>query len=282
MGLAKKLFERYEWQYFVPHPEWAMYARADRDRAPKWGRWIWYPEGDPAIDAPVARRLLRKTFELAKEEVRPGSTLWISADDRFTAFVNGEQVGVHGGTGTFVAIDVSSKLKPGPNVLAIEAENLPAPVTANPAGLLVALRTRSADGKERWILSDDSWRCTKQPASDPGWTTNGFNDAGWSGAKDLGPYGSKPWGEFRSAAPYGPYTTGTPGGVRIIYVPEPQPVQVMQLERNKHFRACAFDPTTGAMSDFGHVRLDAHFAWKVSKPDRIESDDWVVIVEPMP
>ena len=148
VGLGKKLFERFEWQKFVPHPEWAAYASERRGTGPAWGQWIWYPEGDPTTDAPVAKRYFRKTFELLAGQQIARGTLWISADDRFVAYLNGEKIREHAGTGTFESIDISSKLKPGRNVIAIEAENLPAPVAANPAGLLVGLRVQTADSKE--------------------------------------------------------------------------------------------------------------------------------------
>ncbi len=199
VGLGKKLFEKYEWQKFAPHLEWATYANPDGAAPPTWGHWIWFPEGDPATDAPVAKRYFRKTFELPQGEASPNGMLWLSADDRFAAYINGERVGSHAGTGTFISLDISSKLKPGQNVLAVEAENLPAPVSANPAGLLASFRLQTADGTERLIGSDESWRCAKEVSNDREWTTTKFKEANWTAAKDLGPYGGKPWGIFSSA-----------------------------------------------------------------------------------
>ena len=129
-------------------PDWATYAETDGSLKPKWAHWIWTPEGDPTTDAPAAKRYFRKTFELPPGKPPPHGMLWISADDRFIAYLNGERIASHAGTGTFASVDVSSKLKPGRNVLAVEAENLPAPVPANPAGLLANLQVQTANGKE--------------------------------------------------------------------------------------------------------------------------------------
>src|SRR5262249_30053433 len=123
VGLGKKLFERFEWQKFTPHPEWATYAAEDESQ-PKWGHWIWFPDGDPAHDAPSAKRYFRKNIDLSESERVSRGTLWLSADDKFTAYLNGKRIAEHAGTGTFVSVDVTSTLKPGKNVLAIEAENI--------------------------------------------------------------------------------------------------------------------------------------------------------------
>ena len=63
LGMAKRLLEKYPWQRFEPHPEWAAWEGGSA-AAVAWGDWIWYPEGDPAKDAPVAARYFRRTFEL--------------------------------------------------------------------------------------------------------------------------------------------------------------------------------------------------------------------------
>ncbi len=223
MGLAKKLFEKFEWQKFAPHPEWAAYAETDSSLKPKWAHWIWTPEGDPTTDAPVAKRYFRKTFELPSGKPPLHGMLWISADDRFVAYLNGKQIVSHAGTGTFASVDVLSKLKPGRNVLAVEAENLPAPVPANPAALLANLQVQMASGKEHVIDTDTSWRCANEVTTDTKWKSIEFNDSTWKPAKDLGQYGRSPWGTFPSATTYGPYSTGIPGKVRIIYVPESRP-----------------------------------------------------------
>ena len=66
--------------------------------------------------------------------------------------------------------------------------------------------------------------------NDNKWTSIEFNDSKWKPAKDLGQYGRSPWGMFATGtAAYGPYSTGIPGKVRIIYVPESRPVRVSHI-----------------------------------------------------
>jgi hypothetical protein len=279
LGFGKKLFEKFEWQKFTPHPEWATYAESDDSLKPKWAHWIWTPEGDPTIDAPVAKRYFRKAFELPPRDVSLHGMLWISADDRLAAYLNGKRIASHVGTGTFISIDVSSKLKPGRNVLAVEAENLRAPVAANPAGLLANLQVQTANGKARVIDSDASWRCANEVTADSKWTSIEFTDSTWKSAKELGPYGCKPWGTFAAATNYGPYSTGILDKARIVYVPQSFPVRVMHLKADAKYRVQAFDPTDGKLCDLGAVEPGAQSGGVIKKPASIQSDDWVVVIE---
>ncbi len=279
VGLGKKLFERFEWQKFAPHPDWAVYEESATRQQPAWGHWIWYPEGDPTTDAPVAPRYFRKTFELSNAKQPRRGTLWISADDRFTVYVNGDLIREHTGTGTFAKIDISAKLKPGRNVLAVMVENLPAPVAANPAGLLASLHVETAGEAARVIPSDATWRTAQKVSNDWQWTAEEFDDSQWIEAKDLGSYGRSPWGSFVAGTPYGPFTTGIPAKVRIIYVPETWTVQMQQLKAKATYRAAAFDPTTGETIELGSVKADMSANCVLSKPSSIKSDDWVVVLE---
>ena len=82
-----------------------------------------------------------------------------SADDQFSAKVNGTDVGRSGGAESWKTgkqfDNVAKLLKPGKNVLTIVAENMPAP-TANPAGLIAKLEVQFTDGAPLTIISDGS------------------------------------------------------------------------------------------------------------------------------
>lgn len=279
LGLGKQFFEKFEWQKFTPHPEWATYAEINGSQPPKSGRWIWFPEGNPMIDAPVAKRYFRAVFELPKNVAPERGSLWIAADDRFIAYLNGERVAEHTGTGTFVSLDVTSKLQPGRNILAVEAENLPAPVSANPAGLLASLRVKASEENDHLIETDDSWRCASQVDAGGKWTTADF-DNNWPRAKILGEFGCKPWGRFAEPQSYGPYSTGIPSQERIIYAPESRPVRLLHLEPNVKYLAKIFDPTTGVTIDTGAVHPDSQAAAIIKKPTGVQSDDWVIVIQP--
>jgi len=151
--------------------------------------WIWFPEGNPVEDAPAAKRFFRFRFDLPsavrEAEVR------VAADDACEVFVNGSTVGSHDTWRQTAVFAVGKHLKRGPNVLAICAENRPAP-TKNPAGLIVHLAIYLDGAKEFIIVSDTSWRAAN--ARYPDWHQPGFDDSSWKAAAVVAPFGRGPWG----------------------------------------------------------------------------------------
>lgn len=95
--------------------------------------WIWYPEGEPTADAPAATRFFRCRLEV------PGAVreahLRVACDDACEVLVNGVRVGLHETWTRPAVFAVGNLLKPGANVLAVRAENRPAP-SKNPASLI--------------------------------------------------------------------------------------------------------------------------------------------------
>jgi hypothetical protein len=291
MGYGKKLFEKYAWHEFQPHPEWSKYLNDPEPWRPGWRKckWIWYPEGNPQADAPAAKRYFRKTFEIYETEPPHCATLWLAADDRFTAYMNGEKVGDGAGWNAPKTIDVTKFIRPDDNVLAIEAENLPAQ-TANPAGLIAELSIQTHIGEAYHERSDATWRSAKDiDTKSSKWTTIDFDDKDWTSAQEVAKYGSGPWGEFPTLPSYGPYATGIPGKVRIIYVPEPRSIRVHHLEPNVEYRAAVFAPQSGETVELGSVTPKDDASWWVWKGEtyidgdkrvHIEApDDWVLILE---
>ena len=75
--------------------------------------WIWYPEGNPTVTAPVATRYFIKTFAVRTNSVLTGATLVVTADDAFTAYVNGVQVAQAQNYTTLTPVVVMAQLQPG-------------------------------------------------------------------------------------------------------------------------------------------------------------------------
>jgi hypothetical protein len=280
IGLGKKLFERFAWYKFEPRADWAEYAAADASWQPRWGQWIWFPEGDSRVDAPVGKRYFRRTFELPSSDAVKRATLWLSVDDRFVVYVNAQRIGEFVGSNAYKAFDVANALRAGRNVVAVEGENLPAPVAANPAGLLASLRIQTAAGKEIEVASSHDWRCSKNLDADSNWTSAGFDDKTWTSAEEVGPFGTAPWGRLETTDTYGPYATGVAGRVRIIYAPQSQAVRVLKVEPDVRYEAEAFDPVSGETTRLGPVVPDAQSTWTARRPaDKSASDDWVLILK---
>ncbi|MFI5933362.1 family 78 glycoside hydrolase catalytic domain [Actinoplanes sp. NPDC051494] len=146
--------------------------------------WIWYPEGDPAVEAPAAQRYFRRTVDLAA----PGSaTLVVTGDDTADVWVNGTPVAAsRRATDSWkraTTVDVSAYLRAGANTIAIAATN----TSAGPAGLLAKLVAGTTT-----VVSDGSWKTSQTGPA--GWERSGFDDSGWPAARVTAAYGAGPWG----------------------------------------------------------------------------------------
>jgi len=154
-------------------------------------QWIWSAEGRAAEDAPVEARYFRCPFELPAIEVRQAE-FRIAADDACEVFLNGTALGTHS-TWEHPAVFVLDRhLRPGRNVLAIRAENRPAPVQRNPAGLIACLTVVPAAGPPLHIVSDARWRAVREPPAH--WQQPDLDDSSWPAAALAADGGLGPWG----------------------------------------------------------------------------------------
>ncbi|MEX0611091.1 MAG: DUF4038 domain-containing protein [Pirellulales bacterium] len=81
-------------------------------------------------------------------------------------------------------------------------------------------------------------------------------------------------------AAYGPFATGIPEQVRIVYSPESRPVELRQLEANVNYRALAFDPLSGKTTNLGAIARNEQGSWAATKPaSDSQADDWVLVIE---
>jgi hypothetical protein len=277
VSLGKKLLEQYPWQKFEPKPQWAAWAETEVKDAPV-GDWIWFPEGEPATDAPVATRFFRRSFEVPAGAKVAHAKLRMTADDKFTVSLDGKELGTRGNWKDFAEFDLADKLAPGKHVLAVRAENLKADVAQNPAGLVAGLIIGLADGKRIELSTDSKWRVNKEEPKD--WQKAEFDDSGWSEAKSVAKFGAGPWGQVGATGndPYAiPYAIGIDREVRIVYVLRPGAIVVRDLEPDVRYSAFHVDPVTGEKKALGDVERDANGSWRCETPNT--THDWVLILE---
>ncbi|MEU3243057.1 family 78 glycoside hydrolase catalytic domain [Streptomyces sp. NPDC006875] len=160
--------------------------------------WIWYPEGDPSDSAPAGSRYLRRSFDLP-DGARIGSAeTQLTADDRFTLYVNGTEVAgsarVADSWRTATVVDIAPYLRTGTNVLAVEATN----TSQGPAGVLGSVHFEGA-GSPADLVTDSAWKAAN--SADDGWEQPGHDDTAWPNARVAARYGSGPWGRSVSAPP---------------------------------------------------------------------------------
>lgn len=275
---AANLLRRFEFHRFEPHPEWAAYEVEKEQAAPRWGEWIAFDK-NAATDAPAVRRRYRKTFDVREDAAITRAIVHLAADDRFTAYVNGRRIGGQTSWETPRRFDIAPLLRPGRNVLAIEAENIPANVAKNPAGLLAAAEVVYDNGKTTSLSSDGTWKATDALGDEP-WTTEDFADEQWRAAHVLAKYGDGPWGKFpQQSAVTPPFTSGIPGEVRVIYVPHPKPVRVMDLQRDIAWRGEFFNPATGETTPSPKIGLREDGSCVIAPPVQSVAQDWVVVLK---
>ena len=152
--------------------------------------WIWYPEGNPASSAPVGARYFRKTFDVRSDSALTGATLLMTADNSFTAYLNGSLAGQGADYTKVVPLSVTNLLQPGANLMAVAAVN--GGTSPNPAGLIGKLVLSYADGTQTNIQLDATWKAANSLQTN--WQIPGFDDSSWVAALVLGSYGIGPWG----------------------------------------------------------------------------------------
>ena len=156
------------------------------------GKWVWYPEGNPAVGAPTATRYFRRILTLAADREVKSALFTLTADDGFILYVNGKNVG-HSDDQTDswrrpVTVNLAKEIAAGDNILAIEAHN-----NEGPAGLAGQLKVQFQAGDPLTLRIDHSWKASQ--AGPAGWNGRGFDDTAWVAAMETESIGEGPWGD---------------------------------------------------------------------------------------
>jgi len=158
----------------------------------KAANWLWYPEGNAAVDAPVATRFFRRRVTLPADRSVARAFCFFAGDDSVSFYVNGALVGTGHGHPTLVGADLTGRLRRQANDFAVALTNADANVPANPAGWIGVVRVEFDRGEPLIIYSDSKWKSAKTAAD--GWQTAAFARAEWVSAMELGNAGTAPWG----------------------------------------------------------------------------------------
>lgn len=157
--------------------------------------WIWTQEAKTTSNLPEGTRWFRKTFMVDRPIANPvdEATIEITADNSFTLWFNGVEIGSGSDWNRIYRFDVKKHAIHGKNVIAVAANN----ESESPAALLVRMTVTPNGKTKEAIYSDGSWKCnTSQPA--PGWEKADFDDSKWDKAYPIGVYGStRPWGTIQ-------------------------------------------------------------------------------------
>src|ERR1043166_8398214 len=273
LGGGKQFLGSFGLLPFEPQPGAATWKESTD--SPAWGQWIWFPEGDPKRDAPAEARFFRRAFELPADASIKRAPLFVSADDKFTVWINGKEIGSSADGKNPKRFEISKLLKPGRNVLAVRAENLPAAVKENPAGLIAGLTVEMESEASKRVASDGAWRASK--TADGDWTTVEFDDSAWTGAVVAAEYGDGPWGKIGTeGGSIVPFVAGVSDGIRVVYVPEPRPITV-HLRAKAKYQVIRFDPVTGKRARPSEAQTDERGLLDFPAPE--SGHDWVLALE---
>jgi hypothetical protein len=160
----------------------------------KFGKWIWNPDAKEIKH----RCWFRNTFEIPAGRTVKHATLRITADNELILFVNGKKTAESIDWDKPVTADVTSLLKAGKNLLAVECNN-----RDGKFGLIAGLMITLDDGTVLEIKTDKSWMTS--PVSIKDWEIDGMeNFTTWVPAKEFGNPGDNPWTVINNAEPYIP------------------------------------------------------------------------------
>ena len=180
-----------DWLAGVPPTSKAQFATMD----PK---WIWSsPNGASQAKAEIV--YFRRKIVLTK--VPEAAVAVAAADNSFTLFVNGQNVGSGKDFNSPGLFDLRAQLKAGENLIAVAVVNqlpdggAPTPEkavagTENPAGLIFAARLR-IDGASQDLLTDRTWSWSNQKQN--GWEKLEFKGDDWAPVVELGGAAMEPW-----------------------------------------------------------------------------------------
>ena len=153
-------------------------------------QWLWGAK--PPHDDDIF--YFRKRFELPAAQGIKSAMLFITCDNGFECFANGDPAGISSDWTIPTSLDLTPWLHAGENVLAVKATN-----DGAAAGLIAKLRVVFNDDTTLEIASDSTWIVSK--TAPKVWNKPKFDDASWEKPVVLGPYGIKPWGELKLPQP---------------------------------------------------------------------------------
>ena len=159
--------------------------------------WIWSPGGDPQESAPPGERYFRRVVVIPADREIMDATFEYAGDSMCRGWLNGRDLGARASYHLVKDNDVTYRLQPGTNVIALTGYNNNRGTNAKPAGVVGLLTVTFDHGPPLIVPTDNRWNVSDQEPTN--WNMPEFDDSGWVQAKQLGPVGMKPWGRVRVA-----------------------------------------------------------------------------------
>lgn len=246
-----------------------------------WGgaKWVWDEPDANKTDQSNDPRYLRLPFVLGAKP--QAAELWITADNLYTAYVNGQKVGSGSEWSSPGRYDVAKHLVAGKNVLAIQTTN-----QGGPAGAIARLHIKTGNKEqasprpaaELFIVTDEKTKITQKAG--PDWLRTDLDDSAWFNAVVLGDASIAPWN--LAGGPVGK-KGGKGGGDRFGYgfntVDPSIKKQISAQEQLKHFVVpkdfeielvaadpVIINPVTMTLDDQGRIILSESHTYRYGPP----------------
>ncbi|MEY2427443.1 MAG: hypothetical protein QOJ40_328 [Verrucomicrobiota bacterium] len=145
------------------------------------GDWIWT---DKMLNLQTVR--FWKSFEIPNAAVVVRARLRMTADDEYTLFLDGREVGHGADWRELFDYNLTPLMSPGRHVLAVNAVN-----SFSYAGMVFGMRVDLADGRVVEVKSDKNWRIV--PAGIRGWEKAAKAATTWPKATIVARLGGDPW-----------------------------------------------------------------------------------------
>jgi len=156
--------------------------------------WIWFPEGEPQVAAPIETNYFRRVVTIPAGRKIKQAIFEYTGDNECRGWVDQFDLGARNNFKTVKWNDITTRLEPGKTYLfGLTGRN--EGTEPNPAGVIAKLTIEFTEGEPLVIQTDEKWKVLKN--LEAGWNTVGFDDSNWVAAKKLGPAGMEPWGETR-------------------------------------------------------------------------------------
>ncbi|MDD3401769.1 MAG: family 78 glycoside hydrolase catalytic domain [Hespellia sp.] len=158
-------------------------------------KWIWKAPNESSTDMSsnleAGTQYFRQNFTADTEKQISNVYLGITADDEYTAYINGDKVGENGGEDAWkngILYDVTSYIEAGDNSIAVSATN----TSRGYSGLLGKIEIVYSDGSIDTVVTDENWKVNQSEVE--GWEQKDIDDASWDKPTQYGTYGIGPWG----------------------------------------------------------------------------------------
>lgn len=179
------LLDAADWQ-----AKWIMIDEQKAEPGPFFGDWIWHPgEEDGEV-----RRYFRKIIELPKGAQVVAAKAWGAANNEYTFFLNGKEIGGCDEWKAVESFDVADVLVPGQNIIAIVGVH-----ARDIGGITFGMRITLAGGNTIEVRSAEDWLTSTEGPD--GWTGLDFDTTDWIRPRRVAAAGAPPWGDIAGRFP---------------------------------------------------------------------------------